>query len=454
MTDRDDALAPEPGPTDPAETDYQADLVTPPPREPHEPPEGSVPFREERGMGYREVPGRPPAPQPPPREPRPPAGGWGGPPGWQQPRPPRPPAHPGSPAGPPRGGPGPQWPAPPSGADAAEARPPVESYAERIRADELVPTRRHPPARGWRRALYRATFGLVNLGQSPEETARRNSRPRSARCCAATTRSACSARAVSARRPSRPVVGSVFAELRQDDRVVAIDADTAFGKLGSRIDPNAAGSYWELAADEHLDTLRRSCAAGSATTPPGCSCSPARLAGAASGARPGDLPRGHRAAGPALHDLDRRLRLDDGLAGHPGGAARPRRTDRGVLAVGRRRRGGRPDHGVAGQPRADRASAAHRGGAQRLRRARRQAHPDDPGATVRQPRPGGHRGAVRRASAPRRGRSTGTTRDVRRRCVVASSRSPRRSPSTSPPPTTAIGNGSRASLSRAVRRVR
>jgi MinD-like ATPase involved in chromosome partitioning or flagellar assembly len=36
---------------------------------------------------------------------------------------------------------------------------------------------------------------------------------------------------------------------------VAIDADTAFGKLGSRIDPNAAGSYWELAADEHLDTF-------------------------------------------------------------------------------------------------------------------------------------------------------------------------------------------------------
>jgi MinD-like ATPase involved in chromosome partitioning or flagellar assembly len=37
--------------------------------------------------------------------------------------------------------------------------------------------------------------------------------------------------------------------------VVAIDADTAFGKLGSRVDPQAAGSYWDLAADEHLDTF-------------------------------------------------------------------------------------------------------------------------------------------------------------------------------------------------------
>jgi MinD-like ATPase involved in chromosome partitioning or flagellar assembly len=50
-------------------------------------------------------------------------------------------------------------------------------------------------------------------------------------------------------------VGSVFAELRQEDRVVALDADTAFGKLGSRIDPKAPGSYWELAGDEHLESF-------------------------------------------------------------------------------------------------------------------------------------------------------------------------------------------------------
>jgi MinD-like ATPase involved in chromosome partitioning or flagellar assembly len=37
--------------------------------------------------------------------------------------------------------------------------------------------------------------------------------------------------------------------------VVAIDADTAFGKLGSRVDPRAQGSYWELAADQHLETF-------------------------------------------------------------------------------------------------------------------------------------------------------------------------------------------------------
>ena len=50
-------------------------------------------------------------------------------------------------------------------------------------------------------------------------------------------------------------IGSIFAELRQEDRVVAIDADTSFGKLGSRVDPKAMGSYWELASDQHLETF-------------------------------------------------------------------------------------------------------------------------------------------------------------------------------------------------------
>ncbi len=47
-------------------------------------------------------------------------------------------------------------------------------------------------------------------------------------------------------------VGSIFAELRRQDRVVAVDADTAFGRLGSRVDPRASSSYWELASDKNL----------------------------------------------------------------------------------------------------------------------------------------------------------------------------------------------------------
>ena len=50
-------------------------------------------------------------------------------------------------------------------------------------------------------------------------------------------------------------VGSLFAELRRQDHVVAIDADTAFGRLSSRIDPGSAGSFWELTADKNLQSF-------------------------------------------------------------------------------------------------------------------------------------------------------------------------------------------------------
>ena len=49
------------------------------------------------------------------------------------------------------------------------ATPQSWSYSDQIRSAELVPTRKIPPARGWRRAVYKGTFGLVNLGQSPDE---------------------------------------------------------------------------------------------------------------------------------------------------------------------------------------------------------------------------------------------------------------------------------------------
>ncbi|CAN5400520.1 hypothetical protein BH10ACT9_BH10ACT9_23160 [soil metagenome] len=50
-------------------------------------------------------------------------------------------------------------------------------------------------------------------------------------------------------------IGSIFAEQRPADRVVALDADTAFGRLASRIDPAVHGSYWELAGDKNLQSF-------------------------------------------------------------------------------------------------------------------------------------------------------------------------------------------------------
>src|SRR4029077_7316244 len=45
----------------------------------------------------------------------------------------------------------------------------------------------------------------------------------------------------------RGLRGSIFAQVRHDDPVVAIDADTAFGQLGARVDLYTIGSYWDLA---------------------------------------------------------------------------------------------------------------------------------------------------------------------------------------------------------------
>ena len=100
-----------------------------------------------------------------------PEGAWSQQPGWQRRRATRP-AGQGAPPLPPSGAPaGQPWPPHGYGPEAVAPPPPSPpaSYADRIRADDLVPARRVQPGRGWRLALYKATFGLVNLGQSPDE---------------------------------------------------------------------------------------------------------------------------------------------------------------------------------------------------------------------------------------------------------------------------------------------
>src|SRR6185312_6912137 len=153
--------------------------------------------------------------------------------GWPPPR---------EPAGPaPRSGE--RWPTPPRWQE--PVTPPTNwSYVDSIRSSELVPTRKPPPGRGWRRAVYKATAGLVNLGQSPDELLLAELEGKIRSLLRGHYKIGVLGKGGVGKTTIAASVGSVFAELRQDDRVVAIDADTSFGKLGSRIDPNAAGSYW------------------------------------------------------------------------------------------------------------------------------------------------------------------------------------------------------------------
>jgi MinD-like ATPase involved in chromosome partitioning or flagellar assembly len=173
-------------------------------------------------------------------------------PDWQPPprapRPAPPPHQPGPPTQP--------WKAPLYPPEPASAPPPQPaSYADRIRADDLVPPRKVPPARGWRLAVYKATFGMVNLGPSPDEIRQAELETRIKSVLRGHYKIGVMGKGGVGKTTVSASVGSVFAELRQDDRVVAIDADTAFGKLGSRVDPKVQGSYWELASDQHLETF-------------------------------------------------------------------------------------------------------------------------------------------------------------------------------------------------------
>lgn len=150
-------------------------------------------------------------------------------------------------------------PVPPPGQPWLPQQPPPHqpppSYADAIRPEQLVRPRRTPPGRGWRRLVFRLTFGLVNPGQSPEELREIALENRVRGVLRGHYKIGVMGKGGVGKTTVSASVGSVFAELRPDDRVVAIDADTAFGKLGSRVDPRAQGSYWELASDQHLDSF-------------------------------------------------------------------------------------------------------------------------------------------------------------------------------------------------------
>ena len=169
---------------------------------------------------------------------------------WQHSAPPR------EPAGPqPRHGvrwqQGPVRPPPPTGGP----EPGWGTYVESIRSTELVPTRKTPPGGGWRLAVFKATRGMVNLGQSPDEMRRAELEAKVRTLLRGNYKIGVLGKGGVGKTTVAASVGSILADLRQDDRVVAIDADTAFGKLGSRVDPHVSGSYWDLAADEHLDSF-------------------------------------------------------------------------------------------------------------------------------------------------------------------------------------------------------
>jgi MinD-like ATPase involved in chromosome partitioning or flagellar assembly len=197
------------------------------PSTPAAPPPGPPPRVQRGAPPAQPLPHRPPAP-PPPR-PRPPTA----PPPPPQQRPPAPPR-----------------PAPPLVTQLETTRLPAPDAA-------LVPIGdAELPDTGWRRILRLLTFGLVKLGPSPAQRQDAQSEAAIRTGFRGHHKVGVVGKGGVGKTSVAASVGSLFAELRRgQDHVVAIDADTAFGRLSSRIDPQSTSSFWELTADKNLETF-------------------------------------------------------------------------------------------------------------------------------------------------------------------------------------------------------
>ncbi|WP_244903242.1 MinD/ParA family ATP-binding protein, partial [Mycobacterium asiaticum] len=112
-----------------------------------------------------------------------------------------------------------------------------------------------PSERGWRRMLRAATFGLVNPGPSAAQREAAQFEAAIRVPLHGNHKVGVLGKGGVGKTSVAASVGSILAELRHQDRVVAIDADTAFGRLSSRIDPLTTGSFWELTADKNLQSF-------------------------------------------------------------------------------------------------------------------------------------------------------------------------------------------------------
>jgi len=175
-------------------------------------------------------PGTPPnAPQPPPTQDFPPLPPGPAPRSVPHP-PPQPQAHP----------PAPGFPPPPGAWSEAAFAPPVRTRPS-LRAEG-----------GWRRLVEMITFGLVRPGPSAAQRQEVQFEAAIRTVLHGNHKVGVLGKGGVGKTSVAASVGSIFAELRRQDRVVAIDADTAFGRLASRIDPESTNSFWELTADKNL----------------------------------------------------------------------------------------------------------------------------------------------------------------------------------------------------------
>jgi MinD-like ATPase involved in chromosome partitioning or flagellar assembly len=156
---------------------------------------------------------------------------------------------------------------PPPGAEQGPPLAPLpEAYAQQpegggqtadsLSADMLLRGRRHAPAGGWRRALYKASGGVIHPGESPQELRRREllARARTPVAGGHHRVAVMSLKGGVGKTTTTVGLGATLASMR-GDRVIAVDANPDRGTLSDKVRLETATTVRDL-LNEHQQIQR------------------------------------------------------------------------------------------------------------------------------------------------------------------------------------------------------
>jgi MinD-like ATPase involved in chromosome partitioning or flagellar assembly len=128
--------------------------------------------------------------------------------------------------------------------------PVVAETSELLTADWLLHGRRAQPAQGWRRTVYRATGGLVKVGESPASLRRRDmvNRVRTPVAGGHHRVAVMSLKGGVGKTTTAVGLGATLASLR-GDRVIAMDANPDRGTLSDKVRLESAATVRDLLND-------------------------------------------------------------------------------------------------------------------------------------------------------------------------------------------------------------
>ncbi|VBA62472.1 MinD/ParA family ATP-binding protein [Mycobacterium attenuatum] len=143
-----------------------------------------------------------------------------------------------------------RWAASASGARAHSPQAP----RYQVKAADLTPRHTRASSRGWRKWLYKTSFGAINVGESADEIELRqlNTAIKSP-LAGAHSVTVVGGKGGAGKTSLTSAVASVFADVRKKDPVLAADADpTQAANLPDRIAPQASASFSDVIAGKEL----------------------------------------------------------------------------------------------------------------------------------------------------------------------------------------------------------